>query len=170
MPYPPVYFTYPEDDLVLSVADRLASMDDMEARIMSKTDPREAMMQSVRRSVDMGGIVLVCMIDGSPELVCGACRNELLSGNGQIWMLHTDEVERKQHRKFVKLSRIVLEALVQGSHCDYLDNWCLAENTRAIRWLQWLGFHFDRDMEINGHTWRHFYITTGDIYGSSGRA
>jgi RimJ/RimL family protein N-acetyltransferase len=168
MPNPSVFFTEPDDDLVLSVADRLTAMDALEATLMSGADARMAMLQSVRFTQRMGGICMVCMISGKPELVCGACRYDMLSDKGQIWMLHTDAVARKQRRKFVTMSKSVLDTLVKRSGCTCLDNWCLSENKQSIRWLKWLGFSFDRDVFFQGHMWRHFYITAGDDHGDRG--
>ena len=117
----------------------------------------------------MGGLCLVGYVDGRPELVCGVSRDNLLSDRGQVWMLKTD-VTAKHPIKYGKYSKRVLREFIRISGCRYLDNWCLAENKRSIRWLKWLGFTFDRDMEMHGHVWRHFYITAGEEHGSSGRA
>lgn len=164
MPLPSIFFTEPTDDLVLSVADRLTEMDVLEARLMCGADEREAMLQSVRHTQWMEGPCMVCLIDGVPELVCGASRDGMLCDHGQIWMLRTDAVAL--HRKaFLEQSRIVLASLVRDSGCSYLANWCLAENRRSIRWLQWLGFTFDRDVFFLGHMWRHFYITPEAVNG-----
>ena len=170
MPNPSVFFTEPEEDLVLSVADRLTPMDALEATLMSGSDARGAMLQSVKFTQRMGGTCLVCMVGGRPELVCGACRQDMLTDRGQIWMLHTDAVVRKQRKKFVQMSRGVLDRLIKGSGCTYLENWCLSENKRSVRWLKWLGFEFDRELFFQGHMWRHFYITAGEDHGDSSRA
>lgn len=168
-PLPSFFMVYPMEPDILSVADRLTAMDDLEARMMSGTSSREAMLISVRRSEEMGGLCMVGYIDGKPELVCGISRDNLLSDHGQIWMLRTDETE-KHPIKYGKYSKRVMRSLIRDSGCTYLENWCLAENERSIRWLKWLGFTFDRDMTMGGHVWRHFYIIAGDDHGSSGRA
>jgi len=165
MPIPSVFFTDPADDLVLSVADRLDQIDAEEARLMSGVSAREAMLQSVRDTLDLGGMCKVCMIDGSPELVCGACRDGMLSDSGQIWMLRTD-VPARWPKLFMRYSAEILRALIADSGDIEYGNWCLAENVRTIRWLQRLGFVFDADAFFNGHMWRHFRITEGDIHGS----
>lgn len=79
------------------------------------------------------------LVDGVPVAVAGLNRPSLLSSTGYPWMLGTSELERPGVAKaFLRVGGPILQTMLET--CEHLENWVDARNTRAIRWLRWLGF------------------------------
>ena len=63
------------------------------------------------------------------------------------------------HRKEVtRLSKAAVDGLLANG-CNYLHNWCMAENKTSLRWLRHLGFTIEDPEEFgeNGELFCHFY-------------
>lgn len=134
---------------------RLCPADAREASLATGLSPEKALIQSFRHTQEAGGPCLTCEIDGSPELLFGVCPKE--DGRGMIWMLHS-EIPSRWETLFARYSRRVLQALWLQSRCRVLENFVHEDNTLAIRWLEWLGFH----VEAQGR-WRHFVMVKPEV-------
>lgn len=75
--------------------------------------------------------------DGSVVCVFGVASPSVLSGKGVPWMVGSPEIDRCAYA-FLQRSRIVIQHML--SLYDHLENYVDVRNTRAIRWLRWLGF------------------------------
>lgn len=74
---------------------------------------------------------------------------------GAIWLLGTDRlVEGPNRVSFLRLSRKWVPALQRGY--EVLTNLVDKRNTVHLRWLEWCGFAFVSEHEINGYTFIKF--------------
>ena len=168
-PIPSFYFLPSTVEDAYSIGLRLCEGDALEARLMTGKDPAEATVDSYLMTYAMSGEVMTCWINGSPEMIFGIRRGELLSDNGIVWMLHTD-VPARWGLMFAKYSRTALANLFDSSDCRRIENFVLADNVRTIRWLQFLGFKFDFHFIMSSRRWLHFYMSKEADNGCCGRA
>jgi hypothetical protein len=77
--------------------------------------------------------------EGNPALIFGVSDLEGSPGEGCIWMLGTDDIQ-KFSRKFLRYSRKYLKELC--APYDLVTNYVDERNTVSIRWLQSLGAVF----------------------------
>jgi len=77
------------------------------------------------------------------------------------WLLTSDLLFHKNCRKFIKQCRGYLEKLTEGFSFSY--NYVATTNTKAQRWLAWLGFDLDktRSYTINNVSFYPFTLTKG---------
>lgn len=95
--------------------------------------PLEAMLIGRKWSVECW-----CgMADGEPICIFGVSSASPLSRSGHPWMVGTEHLDRLAFG-FLRRSRNVVHDML--SRYDELYNYVDARNTRAIRWLRWLGF------------------------------
>jgi hypothetical protein len=81
------------------------------------------------------------MIDGVPLCMFGVAPvGFLMPGYGRPWMVGTHRLDRHA-RLFLRHCRH--QVAVMHNHFPVLVNCVAAANTRAIRWLRWLGFQVD---------------------------
>ena len=101
---------------------------------------------------------LLCLVatkGGVPFCMFGA--GEVGKGKAAVWLLGTDVMELPDVRRFlVRHSRQVLQII--RDEYPHLFNRVDARNTRAIRWLRWLGFEFDNAVTVNGYEFYPFSI------------
>lgn len=124
--------------LAESIAARARPADIAELLDGSGTTPLQAMLDGMERSphvaVGMRGDVPVCMF--------GAVPFSALSGKAAVWMIGSRELDRPSvQRDLLRLSVQVIDDL-QARYPALLYNFVDERNTRAIRWLRWLGFRF----------------------------
>lgn len=99
----------------------------------SQSTPRKALNQGVNCSTH----AWTGVIDGVPACMFGVAPMSLVNGAGAPWMLASSLIEQhatpflRRSKKCVKTMRTSYNYLV-----NYVDN----RNTKAIEWLQWLGF------------------------------
>jgi hypothetical protein len=72
-----------------------------------------------------------------------------------IWLLASLEIE-KHKMFFLRNSRKWLETLIEPY--DIVFNAVDTRNELHISWIKWLGFNFTDDTEINGYTFKQFYL------------
>ena len=168
-PIPSFSFEPATEEMAVSVGERMCEGDARECRLMSGSEPVEAILAAIRNMQLTDDKCLACVINGQPEMIFGIKRESYLSDVGIVWMLHTD-VPENWGLMFAKYSRKALMDLFEESECRMISNFVLAENLRTVRWLMWLGFKFDVHFIKEGHKWLHFYMTKGADDGRSGRA
>ena len=140
---------------LLFIADNLREQDAKEVMSSHGKDAKEACMESWVHSQ-----LSRCFEgdDGNPVGIWGV--NHL--GDEQIiWMLGTNNLTAtKSHRRQMhRLATTALKELVANG-CDYLHNWCMAENKTSLHWLRHLGFTIDEPAPFGAendmfcHFWR----------------
>lgn len=134
------------------LAPRLRKEDLDEIRAASGLSPREALMLGFAESEECH-----CIHDtdtGEPVAVFGVVPMAENPSIGIVWMLGSDDL--KMHSMcFLRRSA----EWVQRLHSRYplLCNVIDARNEVHVRWLQWLGFQFIRDIPDYGPEQRLFY-------------
>jgi hypothetical protein len=109
-------------------------------------------------SVRLSDWVAVGTVDDVPVCAFGVAPASVLGGLGVPWLLGTSALDRggvALARDFLPASRRAVDAM--AATYPRLINVIDARNTRAIRWLRWLGFTFDESpVPIGGHRFHVF--------------
>ena len=150
---------WPLDDYAEDVGKRLCPADAVEAALATGRPAEEAPLRCLAETARSGGVAAACLINGRAEMLWGVRRKGLLTSEGEIWMLRTQEPE-KYPLRFARESRRHLAGMVSLSELSTFENIVHVENAAAIRWLQWLGFTFDRHV---GTDWLHFTATAHEL-------
>lgn len=126
-------------------------MDVIECRAAGH-EPKEALRHGLRAST----LSWTFCLDGKPAAMIGVVPASFIDGHARIWMLGTDEVDRAA-RVVVKLGPRLL-GRIRGEW-PRLDNLVAVNNSRAVRFLRWLGFAFDEEVRyVGGVAFRRFSI------------
>lgn len=120
---------------VLSLDLRQADRDEIKACI--GTGSAEAIAWSLQNSVDAWVVIHKDKIEG----VFGAC---LASFKGIPWFLATDKFSEFRIT-FMRQSLDFIMWLID--RYEHLENYIDSRNEKSIRWLKWLGFTVDEDIE-----------------------
>lgn len=91
---------------------------------------------------------------GNPCVVCGLVPHEQVAGVGVPYLLATEEFY-EYTRLFARESKLWVQEASQKY--PMLFNCVAAGNTKAIRWLKWLGFSFDEREDNQGRFGLSFY-------------
>lgn len=75
--------------------------------------------------------------DGRVVCIFGIATPSILSGEGVPWMVGSEELDHCAYA-FLRRSRMVVGHML--TLCEHLENYVDSRNTRAVRWLRWLGF------------------------------
>lgn len=121
---------------------RLRPVDEVEVFLMAGKPPVEALDESVSESTES----YVGYIDGNPEAVFGVGPFPGMPDVGMPWMVGT-EVLAKEYRQWLPIATQLVDRL--NDRYPILTNFCLKSNTKAIRWLKFMGFQFI-DEEVSG--------------------
>jgi hypothetical protein len=77
------------------------------------------------------------LIDGEVVCVCGVAEASDKSGSGVVWLTGTDLIDEAPI-EFLRLSKLVLAEMLEIY--EHLWNYADYRHTKALLWLQWLGF------------------------------
>lgn len=103
-----------------------------------RLDPLEAMLRGIKVTREPW----VALLGDEPVCMFGASPFSIMGGMGSAWMIGTRLLDRPSvQRDLLRLSRPVVDYM-QDEFPTLLYNFVDQRNTRAIRWLRWLGFHF----------------------------
>jgi hypothetical protein len=127
------------------VGARLRAGDAAEVLLLG-LDGVEAIERSMRDSFASECIV----IDGEPAAVLGLSMPDLASGVGVPWILTTDAVERHPIA-FGRATRRILNRALDVAY--RLENFTDARYTRALAWIEWLGFNIEPERDGLRHFW-----------------
>lgn len=136
-----------------AMAPKLRQADRDEIAAASGMDPQAALLLAVERSQRSDAIV----IDGEAVAMAGVMDFPLDPQIGVVWMLATDAADRVPKRLLQEKREYVL-ALLNGY--DMLLNFVDNRNTRAQKWLQWLGFTLEAPEPhgVAGLPFRRFWM------------
>lgn len=123
----------PTPELLATVAATVRAPDRAELWAQARHTPEQTLALGVQRSV----FTLVALFDDAPACAFGVVPGSALAGVGAPWMVGTALLDRHA-RQFVRHCRPVVAEMNQMF--PRLRNAVDARNTRAIRWLAWLGF------------------------------
>ena len=118
-----------------AIAGRVRAADEAELWAISCLSPTHVMLQALNLSTfartGFVGDAAVCMF--------GVVRSSYLGGAGRPWMVGTDLLDRYDK---IFLRRCRGEVAEMFKHFERLENYVDQRNTKAIKWLRWLGFSF----------------------------
>lgn len=118
------------------VAKNMREADCLELWAASFSKPKKSLEAAFRLSKKCW----TGLVDGEPACMFGVSRGTILSHVGAPWLLGTDLIEKNQ-LAFLRRNKLYMSEMTEGF--DTLINYVDARNTKAIRWLKWLGFEFD---------------------------
>lgn len=81
---------------------------------------------------------------------------------GIPWLLGTPEIP-DHARAFLRASKLWVRQQIK--QYDTLENWVDVRHTRAVQWLQWLGFSLDapRPFGVEKMPFHHFVMRAQDV-------
>ena len=138
---------------VQHVAARLRHQDRLEVLYSHHLSGEDAVMLSWHQAA-------ICRcIDGDDGAAVGICG---VTAGGIVWLLATDGLlaTASHRRQFLRGGRQWISELLASGRFPHLENWALASNAGALRWLRWLGFTVDtpeplgRSAQLFCHFWR----------------
>lgn len=111
--------------------------------------------QSLRYGLEHSSHAWTGLIDCEPVCMFGVVPASLLGGSGVPWLIGTDALVAQQIL-FLRHCRPHL-ARMQRLY-QHLQNFVAADNTAAVRWLEWMGFtmHEPRPLGPDGALFRRF--------------
>lgn len=95
----------------------------------------------VLESVELSDWCNVVLIDGIPSIVFGVCPSAE-KDSGVPWLLGTDDMDKIKRHLLIGCSSFIEKML---SKYSFLYNIVHCDNAKAIRWLEWLGFHVEKE-------------------------
>lgn len=99
----------------------------------------------IERSIDMSFAALCCLVDDEPAAIIGAISPSMIGNTAYMWALTSGACEHVR-KSFMVISRAyVLELQYQYPRLEGLVD---PNYERAIKWLHWLGFHKDGQMQV----------------------
>jgi hypothetical protein len=85
-----------------------------------------------------GSDCTVARVDGAPSCIFGVRPGRGGVDSAKLWLVTTPLVERK----WAHLARMGYDFVQQELRKHgVLECWVLCRNARAVRWLEWMGFH-----------------------------
>jgi len=111
-------------------------VDRKEIYYLCTLDPLPAIQTSVAHAV----AAFTGVVDGEIACIFGVTRRSRLSAVGVPWLLGTDALDAAP-ATFMRHSRVYFERMQQAF--PLMENYVLAENTKTVKWLRWLGFEME---------------------------
>lgn len=137
---------------VPALAERLRQADKAEIAAASGLDP----LRGLGQSVALSHVSHTIMEGEEPVAIYGA--RELKDGEGLIWMLASDALERRSIQ-FLRSSVEYIDRLHDEVGCHTLSNFTDKRNSLHHKWLRWTGFTFEREVHIGPQSMPFFQIT-----------
>ena len=138
------------DDVGALCRRGMRAADEREVMRMGLADPYMALVEGLEDSE----LALAAYTDHGIACMIGVARPSLLGDSHVIWLLGHDDLEKYAVR-FLKESRRVLSRILAAY--PRLENYVDADNAATIRWLEWLGFSFDKDHPLTSPMGFPFY-------------
>lgn len=132
-----------DTDHIKPIAERVREADRLELYAATGMSPLDALV----RSFALSDHSWVGLADGEPVCMFGVTMASLMTDTGRPWMIGTDLIDQHAVR-FIKECRPIVRQM--KALYGRLENHIDARNTRAIRWLHWLGFKVETQTEPYG--------------------
>ncbi len=136
----------------LKIADNMRQADRDEIWAAAHTTPEQAVLLSLFATP----AAKIGTVNGEPVIIFGVgVSGTALTPVGIPWMLATDELDHHS-KAFLRRCKKAMEEMKEGH--ALLVNWVDARNTKAIKWLKWLGFevHDPKPHGIDGLPFHRF--------------
>lgn len=142
-------------ELIDSLKGHIRKADKEEVWASSHEDINMALDLSFRAAE----VCFIGLLDDNPMIAFGVVRPFLLSANGIIWMLATDDIEKRISKTaLARRCREYISTMLQSF--DLLYNFVDVRNTVTVKWLEWIGAEFDEPKPYgpDNMLFRKFYI------------
>lgn len=118
------------------IAENMRPSDKREMYYLSAMTPASAVVATMATAVKS----YTALVDDVPALMWGISRRSFISSVGVPWLLGTPVAEEHQY-KFGRETLTYFKEM--ASLFPVMENYALAENKRAIRWIKWAGFDIE---------------------------
>lgn len=100
--------------------------------------------QAIMKSKELSSFSQTGLADGVPAIIWGVSRGGVIPNYGIPWLVCSDLLDRDDVAiRFLRMCREPLVAFL--AEYDILLNYVDVRNTRAIRWLKFMGFTVEED-------------------------
>jgi hypothetical protein len=110
--------------------------------------------EALERSFVSSRMAWTGLIDGVPCVMFGVVSASFLSETGRPWMIATSQIENYQ-LTFLRRCKPVVKKMTLCY--QRLENYVAEYNTKAIAWLKWMSFKFDKEPVKMGLFNKDFY-------------
>lgn len=131
-----IHFVPYEDEHGQFIAENIRLSDRKEIYYLAAMKPAAAIATTMASVVEAQTV----LVDNLPAVIFGVSRRSFLSDVGVPWLLGTDVAEQHQYR-FGRETRVHYARMAE--QFPIMENYALAENKRAVRWLKWAGFDIE---------------------------
>lgn len=115
------------------IAERVRPADRAEIYACCSLPPYEALV----RSYAVSDHSWTALFDGEPACMFGVTHASLITDTGRPWMIGTELLDQHQ-LSFLRACKPFMVNIER--QYARLENYVDVRNTRAVRWLKWLGF------------------------------
>lgn len=142
---------------VMQIAQNIREADriEIEATHSEDTSILQALFRSYRISTHCWTGILED--DKKPVIIFGVAPISVVGQEGAPWLVGTDRV-KDCRRQFMQECKGYLDSM-QAAYPQELHNFVDVRNDISIRWLKWLGFEFDEEVQY-GRNGEPFYPFT----------
>lgn len=140
-------------EMVVSIADNMRQADVEEVWASNHHKP----LQSLVRSWELSDFATVATFNGTPLVMLGLVKRDMLTGSGVVWMLGSDEV-MKHKKDLLRQTKPLIDEML--TICPRLCNMVHNKNRSSIIWLKWLGFTINEPIPHgpDGELFHPFYL------------
>ena len=137
-----ISFVKPTDEHIKAISADMRREDAEEVWASHRHTPLEALTFGCALS-DFS--VTVVSDDGTPLVIIGLVKGDLLTGNGTVWMLGSNEA-LKYRKEFFRQTKPVIDEMLEI--CPRIGNMVHDKNRISISWLKRIGFIFGEQVEL----------------------
>jgi hypothetical protein len=128
----------------IELAQTMCEADRTELKHLGFT-PEEALQVNLSETITV-------VLNGKVVAMCGVVAVD--ASIGRIWMLSTDDTRRCT--SLLRAARAYVKEKVEKH--TFLTNIAWSGNTAHLKWIDWLGFHFDSIETYNGQKFIRFAL------------
>lgn len=134
------------------IADQMRESDRLEIRAGWDQEPYEAMLTALWNSPCYACTAFIGL---EPLAMFGISHLSILGNSAQVWCFGTTAIDRHP-LAFARASRWVLAEI--HARASILTNWVDTSDTRALRWLAFLGARYVMGPTVRGDRTFHQFI------------
>ena len=135
---------------IFYVSKNMRQADKIEVKLIGGLSPYASLLHSYNGSIKKWTV----LEDGIPIACFGVGAKNLVIGEGIVWFLGTDRVEKKA-RVFALMAMNYIHKMYR--YCSVLYNITHSKNKKAITLLKYLGFSFDPPIDVKGNMFIPFF-------------
>lgn len=114
------------------IANHMRKCDQKEIWLAEHKTPRQALEESL----DKSSYAFTALLNNIPVVMFGLAPQSLLSDEGMVWALATEDIEHMQKTFMVRSKDFITVCLTMYPS---VMNYVHVENKKSLAWLHWLG-------------------------------